>query len=68
MKVRLTTRDGRELADVEIPPFQYLPEVLIYIRDSNRSVPSTVTVGCREAYYEPIPSNLPDNCCSDNGA
>jgi hypothetical protein len=30
MKVRLATRDGREVADVVIPPFQYLPEVLIW--------------------------------------
>ena len=28
--IRLTTRDGRHVADVTIPPFQSLPEVLVW--------------------------------------
>ena len=28
--IRLTTRDGRHVADVLIPPFQALPEVVVW--------------------------------------
>jgi hypothetical protein len=28
--IRLVTRDGHEVADVMIPPFHYLPEVLVW--------------------------------------
>jgi hydroxyacyl-ACP dehydratase HTD2-like protein with hotdog domain len=28
--IRLATRDGHEAANVMIPPFQYLPEVLVW--------------------------------------
>jgi hypothetical protein len=28
--IRLATRDGHEVADVRVQPFQYLPEVLVW--------------------------------------
>jgi hypothetical protein len=30
MKMRLTIRDGGHVADVEIPPFKSLPDVLVW--------------------------------------
>ena len=55
IRVRLATRDGAHVADVTIPPFRTLPEVLIY--GFNRVFPFHASVEadgdpCRAEYRE----------------